>query len=116
MWKKATYQLFFALVFFILSATAYAQSNDKLKDKFFVKIYPNPVLSEATVKITDDIDFEKSKVSVIFYNVVGKEVYKVQNVNKSEIRFNRDNFISGMYIYQLKVDSKTISTGKFTVK
>lgn len=116
MWTKYLYQLFFALVFTVLNATAYAQSGDKLQEKFLVKIYPNPVVSEATIKLSDEINFDKSRVSVTFYNVVGKEVYKVQNINKSEVRFNRDQFISGMYIYQLKVDSKTISTGKFTVK
>ncbi len=115
MWKRFTYSLLFVMML-SLSVSAQAQSNARLSEVEYVKIYPNPVVSEATIKINDVVDLEKHKVSITFYNVVGKEVYKVANVKDLEVRFNRDNFLPGMYIYQLKIDERTQSTGRITVK
>ena len=99
-----------------LTTSLHAQSNGKLSNLDYVKIYPNPVTTEATISFNDGIDLEKSKVSITFYNVVGKEVLKISNIKESEVRFNRDNLSTGMYIYQLKVDDRTQSTGRIIVK
>lgn len=115
MWKIFTYKLFL-VVMLSMSTSVFAQSNARLGEVEYVKIYPNPVVSEATIKINDEVDLEKHKVSITFYNVVGKEVYKVSSLKEFEVRFNRDNFLPGMYIYQLKIDDRTQSTGRITVK
>lgn len=113
MWKSLTYSLF---AVFMLITTASAQSGGRLGEDELVKIYPNPVVSEATISVSRDLDLEKHKVSITFYNVVGKEVYKVSNVKEFEVRINREPFLPGMYIYQLKIDDRTQSTGRITVK
>lgn len=112
MWKRFTYSLLFVLVF----ASAQAQSNGKLGEADYVKVYPNPVVSEAIIKIIDSVDLERHKVSITFYNIVGKEVQKFSNLKDSEVRFSRENLASGIYIYQLKVDDRTQSTGRITIK
>ncbi len=99
-----------------LTTSLYAQSNAKLGDLEYVKIYPNPITTEATIRLNDVLDLNKSKVSITFYNVVGKEVLKLSNIKDSEVRFNRDNLSTGMYIYQLKVDDRTQSTGRVVIK
>lgn len=104
------------LCFFAIATLASAQSNNRLSEADYVNIYPNPVVNEATIKINESIDLERHKISIVLYNIVGKEVYKVSNIKESEIRFNRDGLQSGMYIYQLKVDEKTQSTGRITFK
>lgn len=85
-------------------------------DAEWVRVYPNPVLTDATIRLSRDIDVEFSKVSIVVYNIVGKEVFRVNNIKDYEVRFNREGFLSGVYIYQLKVDDKVVSTGRFTVK
>lgn len=115
MWKRFTYSIVLVLAL-SFGVTVQAQSNARLGEVEYVKIYPNPVISEATIRLSDVVDLEKHKVSIIFYNVVGKEVFKVSNIKEAEVRFNRDNFLPGMYIYQLKIDDRTQSTGRISVK
>ena len=86
-------------------------------DKDIVKFYPNPMTTDATVKISEEIDLERSKVSIVFYNIVGSEVYKVSQIKDYEQKITKENFKNaGIYFYQLKIDDKIITTGRVTVK
>ena len=86
-------------------------------DKDIVKFYPNPMTTDATVKISEEIDLERSKVSIVFYNIVGSEVYKVSQIKDYEQKITKENFKNaGIYFYQLKIDEKIITTGRVTVK
>lgn len=91
--------------------------DSRFGDKELIKLYPNPMLADATIKIFDEIDLQTSKVSVIFYNMVGSEVLRISQIKDYEQKITRDLFKnSGIYFYQLKVDDKVISTGRLTVK
>lgn len=86
-------------------------------DKDLIKFYPNPLVSDATIKVSDDIDLERTKVSIVFYNMVGSEVYRISQMKDYEEKISRDVFKNaGMYFYQLKADDKVITTGRITVK
>ena len=86
-------------------------------EKELIKFYPNPMITDANIKVSDEIDLDKSKVSVVFYNIVGSEVYKIAQVKEYELKISRDIFKnSGIYFYQLKVDESVMSTGRITVK
>jgi hypothetical protein len=86
-------------------------------DKDIVKFYPNPMTTDATVKISEDIDLDKNKVSIVFYNIVGSEVYRVNQIKDYEQKITKENFKNaGIYFYQLKIDEKIITTGRVTVK
>lgn len=94
-----------------------AYGDIRFGEKELIKIYPNPMVSDATIKISDDVDFEKNKVAIVFYNIVGSEVYRINQVRDAEVKINRDIFKnSGIYFYQLKVDESVMSTGRITVK
>lgn len=111
--RKFTYCL--VLAFYFLTNSVLAQSNGKISNSDYVKVYPNPITTEATIQI-DHIDFTQHKVSFSVYNVVGKEVAKITNIKTNEVKFNRENLMSGVYIYQLKVDDKAQSTGRFIIR
>lgn len=115
MFRKLTYSLIIA-VLLTVSGTVSAQSSSKFDKTDYVRVYPNPVVTEATIRISDNIDLYKSNVSFTVYNIVGKEILKLSNIKQAEINFNSEKLSSGMYIYQLKVDQRTQATGKFTVK
>lgn len=116
--------LLFAVLFFSVkntSAAIYsieiANTDARFGDKDLIKFYPNPMTTDANIKISDDIDMEKSKVVVVFYNIIGSEVYRINQVKDYEIKISRDVFKnSGIYFYQLKVDDSVLSTGRITVK
>ncbi len=92
-------------------------TDNRFGDKEVIKLYPNPMTSEANIKISEEVDLQFSKVSVVFYNIVGSEVFKISQVKDYEQKITRDIFkSSGIYFFQLKVDEKVISTGRITVK
>lgn len=110
--------LFFLPKFAKAASTLEISSIDtKFGEKDLIKVYPNPMTTDANIKISDEVDFDKNKVSVVFYNIVGIEVYKINQVKDYELKISRDIFkSSGIYFYQLKVDESVMSTGRITVK
>ncbi len=101
----------------VASSYELSSTDTRYGDKELIKLYPNPMTSEANIKISDEIDLQFSKVSVVFYNIVGSEVFKINPVKDYEQKITRDIFkSSGIYFFQLKVDEKVISTGRITVK
>lgn len=116
--KKLFTLLFIFISFNILvSQKAVAKSSFAPDLKEIVSIYPNPIATNATIKISNDINLQESNVSVVFYNIVGKEIFKIAQIKNYEINISRDNFkTSGLYFYQLNVDEKLQSTGKVVVK
>lgn len=94
-----------------------SSTDTRFGEKELIKFYPNPMTTDANIKISDEIDLDRSKVSVVFYNIVGSEVYRINQVKDYELKINRDVFKnSGIYFYQLKVDESVMSTGRITVK
>lgn len=117
--------LFLLIAFTVITPTAVVANSTyelsaidaRFGEKDYIKLYPNPMVSDATIKISDEIDVDKSKVSITFYNIVGSEVFKVNQVKDYELKIFKDNFKnSGIYFYQLKIDEKVITTGRITVK
>lgn len=99
------------------SSIELSSAEARYGDKDLIKFYPNPMLTDANIQISEDIDLERSKVAVVFYNIVGSEVFRINQVKEYEQKITRDIFKnSGIYFYQLKVDDKVTTTGRITVK
>lgn len=122
--KIFTLILVFSALLFSMPKTSLAKSSFEASssdvrygDKDIIKFYPNPMTTDATIKISDDIDLDKNKVSIVFYNIVGSEVYKINQVKDAEQKITKDNFKNaGIYFYQLKIEEKIITTGRITVR
>ena len=115
--------LLFASISFIPKSSSAASMFEisnvdaKFGEKDLIKFYPNPMITDANIKISEEVDLERSKVSVIFYNIVGSEVYKINQVKEYDLKIYREIFKNaGIYFYQLKIDESVMSTGRITVK
>jgi len=105
------------LLFFMIITTSFAQQKDKdsiLKNEIVLSIsnitaYPNP-FSEST-----RISFTSSSVQTIRFsvkNLLGKTIFnQTLNAKKgfNSLKFNRNNFVRGMYIYSLQTTTEVIS-------
>ncbi len=114
-------RFFFSLLFIIFFGTsshAYTLWSDDYKayEKEFVKVYPNPVVNTATIKISKDIDLSNDKVSFTIYNIMGNEVFRVANVEDDIISISHEKFSPGLYFFQLRSNNKVISSGRITFK
>ncbi len=76
---------------------------------------PNPFFTSTTIK------FNATKSQPIFLvvkNVLGKTVFSktyTTKIGSNEIKFNRDNLQSGMYIYAIRSRNEVISK-RFVIK
>lgn len=119
---KRLFTLLFLVSTFLISEKVQAVSgwyeiSAYYGDKDAVKIFPNPMVTDATIRVSEDIDMENTKVSISFYNMVGSEVFRINQLKSNDIKILKDNFKnSGMYFYQLRVDDKIVTTGRITVR
>lgn len=75
-------------------------------------IYPQPF----TKTCTFDFPRKLENANIIIYDVVGKEVKRVENINKKSIEIDRKNLNNGIYIYKILENNKTITSGKLLIK
>ncbi len=112
---------FFSFLFIIfcgIQSQAYTLWGDDYKayEREFVKVYPNPVVNTATIKISKDLDLVNDKVSLTIYNIMGNEVYRLANVEEDLVSISHDKFAPGLYFFQLRSNNKVISSGRITFK
>jgi len=77
-----------------------------------LNVYPNPFSNYTILKSSKPLQ----NATLSIYDVLGKEVKRLQNLNGTEIIINREDINSGMYFYDL-IDSKgLIGRGKMIVE
>jgi hypothetical protein len=57
---------------------------------------PNPFKNQAIFQVTSKTEMENYEV--VFYNLYGKEVQRIKNVNGNRFEIQRDKLKAGMYI------------------
>lgn len=72
-----------------------------------IKIYPNPANEQICIESNADI--------IVIYNLLG-EIIKTEKLQSSRHILSRNNFVGGVYFYELKKNNKKIKTGKIIFK
>jgi hypothetical protein len=88
--------------------------TDKLRSS--VKVYPNPMQDYSTFKFNEESLNAFSKISFSLYDIKGKQIKIIEQVDVSEFRIERDQMSAGMYIYKLSADGKEVSSGKLIIQ
>jgi pectate lyase len=82
------------------------ENIDQPKSQLSVYVYPNPVLTTATIELSLDIE---SDVNVAIYNMVGQLVNVLAKgiypEGENEIAFSKDGLKPGMFILSVKAGS-----------
>jgi hypothetical protein len=77
-------------------------------------VYPNPATDFV------DIDYQVSgnqDLRIVFYNVLGEQIKELSlDRDQRTIRVPMRDFSSGMYLYQLVIDGRSIATKKLIVR
>lgn len=97
-----------------LSISYKPNSITQVENKIFVRIYPNPFGTSATLSI-EDSKFNTSGAEFVLFDLSGREVLRKElTENKTEI--NRDGLTRGIYFYQIKNGLNEIyATGRMSV-
>ena len=93
-----------------LTTSLFAQSNAKLGELDYVKIYPNPVSETINISSTTNSELK----SIVLFNVFGQSVYK-SSLSGTTNSINLSELASGIYIYKIE-NSQGFSTGKIQKK
>lgn len=67
-----------------------------IEEEFSFTIYPNPFKTRAIFQVTSEKDMDN--YNIIFYNLYGKEVNRIQNVSGDRVEIQRSNLENGLYI------------------
>ena len=74
----------------------YMVSADEIAiNKNDVNIFPNPFFYSATLQAQKPLQ----SATLIIYDMLGKEIKRMENLNGTEITIQRDKMKSGMYFY-----------------
>ena len=82
---------------------------DESSFKEEIKIYPNPFSDETTLELPD------KELSFVLYNVLGKEVKRIDKISAPKTIIKRGDLSGGIYLYKIMDDSNTLSAGKLII-
>ena len=106
---SSTWASFWEFQVFSSSATGVEQSESIPVENKLCQNYPNPF--NPSTKISYSLK-EPSKVELIVYDILGREVKflvnKNQNAGNYNINFNAGDLSSGIYFYKLKIGNKVM--------
>ncbi|MFH0864945.1 MAG: choice-of-anchor L domain-containing protein [Bacteroidota bacterium] len=78
-----------------------------------VKVFPNPFNDYTTFVITGMNKNEQ--YSIILYDLMGKTVKRINNIQSNIFNFRKDKLPSGMYFYKLHNGKEDIAMGKIII-
>lgn len=93
------------------TCTVGVQDLSDLKDD--LKIYPNPFISSATLKITN---VALTNCELKIYDILGREARPEIIRNSDSFIINRGNLASGIYFYQVKDNKRFFAFGKLIIQ
>jgi hypothetical protein len=73
--------------------------QDQILEKISFRIYPNPFSSTATLQFTSGKIPESADLSI--FNIFGKEVKRINDIQTERIEINRENLPAGVYFCTL---------------
>jgi hypothetical protein len=75
-----------------------------------ITIYPNPLSDITTIKFAKELAGEHT---VIVYDILGTEVYRLENISTQQIQISKNDLGSGLYFLSVfNGDSKRVLTTK----
>lgn len=74
-----------------------------------VQAFPNPFTQQTTIRVSGK---RYDELNLLVYDVMGRQVDFVSEVNSNEITLQRNALEKGIYVFKLLGDGKPISSGK----
>ena len=94
-----------------------SNGNEEMdKFKTSVKIYPNPIVDNATISFNPESLNAFGKISFILYDINGREVKNIEQITSSETILARGYLGNGIYIYKFVGDGVVLASGKVVLQ
>lgn len=86
--------------------------NDHKKTDSNLSVYPNPFTTSANFIIDKGLN----NADLIVYDILGKEVKRIEHLSGKQFTINRDDLKAGLYSYLLRDNDHLEHKGKFIVE
>ncbi len=96
------------------TGTAPIGIDELYSDNKYVKLYPNPFSNSASINI--DIAVKLNNASIRIFDISGKEVKTINNINKNLVILEKGEMTAGLYFYKLLNNSSEVYNGKFIIR
>jgi len=93
---------------------AVGMKEPALPNVMTVHVYPNPFHETAVIDL-NGITIEPG-LSLVFYDLLGKEVNRINEIGSKKITISKEDLGSGMYIYQVLSGSSSLGKGKIVIR
>jgi Secretion system C-terminal sorting domain/Right handed beta helix region len=77
-----------------------------------VVVFPNPFTSTTTISL----NFSLKNATILLYDMVGKEIQRMENITGQTITISRKNLEKGIYFYSIVEDNQNTTSGKLMVE
>jgi len=81
--------------------------------KMKISVYPNPMKEYSIFEFDNK---QKENYSLIFYNLQGVQVKRLDNIFSNTVTLYKDNFKGGLLLYQLIANKDIRATGKIVIE
>lgn len=88
---------------------------DEHSDDVFIAIYPNPIVENATIKISEQIFNADQDLYFDLINLQGKIILS-EKISSSIFTINKTNFSSGIYFISIRSSSNRIASKKIILQ
>lgn len=79
-----------------------------------VSIYPNPINTEATIKINNSIS--EFPLEFVLNDINGKQIKSISNINESEFSISFHLLPAGIYFYKITTNNNKFGLGKIILE
>lgn len=86
---------------------------EKAANNTNVQVYPNPFSDQATIRISN---YSGETFTFYLYNVLGREVKRVEAIRSNEVTIRRDNLYEGIYFFKITSEKDVVGMGKLVIK
>ena len=87
--------------------------ENKTKEKFAYKLYPNPTANNATLEYSLNAN-EIGKLEL--YNIAGSKVASCDLAqDKTQLQFTTEQLQAGIYLYRIIINNKIVETQKLVI-
>lgn len=86
------------------------------KFKSSVKIYPNPIIENATIAFDENCLNAFAKISFLLFDINGREVKYIEQLTASQTQIERGDLRSGIYVYKFVGDNNLLASGKLVLQ
>lgn len=86
------------------------------KFKSSVKLYPNPMIDQATISFDPNSLSAFGEISFLLYDINGREVRKMERFDVAQTVLERGDLRSGMYVYKFLGDNQLLASGKIILQ